>query len=161
MNKLYLDIETTGLNRENHEVTVVGAYDGEETYQLVKDRDLTKENLERLFERTDSLVTFNGKRFDVPFLKHHYGVPNGIKHIDLMYKAWELNWYGGLKAVEKKIGITRGSGVTDGKKAIELWKRYKKEDCLTSLKKLLLYNREDVENLKIVEDKVLKELGGR
>lgn len=159
MKKFYLDIETTGLSKERHEVTVVGAYDGEETYQLVKDRDLNEENLNKLLETADQIVTFNGKRFDLPFLEHHYGLPESIEHLDLMYKAWELNWYGGLKAIEKKLGIGRESGVSDGRKAVELWKKYKKERCLTSLKKLLLYNREDVENLKIIEKKMAKARG--
>lgn len=151
MDKLYLDIETTGLSKEDHKVTVVGAYDGEEVYQLIKDKSLCQENIENLLERANKVVTFNGKRFDIPFLKHNYEVSCEFQHKDLMYLGWKLDWYGGLKKIEKKLGITRGSGVDDGKEAVRLWKKYKEKDHNKSLKKLLKYNREDVVNLAEIE----------
>ncbi len=154
MNKLYLDIETTGLDRENHKVTVVGAYDGDEVYQLIRDKDLCQENIRNLLEEANEVVTFNGKRFDIPFLEHNYEVSCEFKHKDLMYLGWKLDWYGGLKKIEKKLGIDRGSGVTDGKEAVKLWKKYKERNHNESLKKLLKYNREDVINLTKIEKKM-------
>lgn len=154
MDKLYLDIETTGLSKEDHEVTVVGAYDGEEVYQLVKDKSLCQENIESLLERTNEVVTFNGKRFDIPFLEHNYKVSCEFQHKDLMYLGWKLDWYGGLKKIERKLGIDRESGVNDGKKAVRLWKKYKERDHNKSLKKLLKYNREDVVNLAKIEEEM-------
>lgn len=154
MEKLYLDIETTGLSKENHEVTVFGAYDGSEVYQLIKGKSLREDNVRDLLSRAEKIVTFNGKRFDIPFLNHHFNIPKSFEHKDLMYLGWDLGLKGGLKKIEKKMGISRGSGVEDGSQAVRLWKRYKQEGCNESLKKLLKYNREDVVNLAKIEEEM-------
>lgn len=154
MDKLYLDIETTGLSKKEHKVTVVGAYDGEEVYQLVEGRDLNFSNLSDILERCQELVTFNGKRFDIPFIEHNYDINADFNHKDLMYLGWEIGWKGGLKKIEKELDIERSSGIESGSKAISLWKKYKGEGCVKSLKKLLKYNREDVVNLEKVEEEM-------
>lgn len=156
--KLYLDIETTGLSKEKHKITVIGAYDGEEVYQLINGKSLTEDNLNKLLTRANEVVTFNGKRFDIPFLQHHYSICSDFEHKDLMYLGWKLNWYGGLKKIEKKLGINRDSGVDNGRKAVELWKKYKSKDHNKSLKKLLQYNKEDVINLVKVEKEMERRL---
>ncbi len=151
MEKLYLDIETTGLSRKRHEVTVVGAYDGNKVYQLIKGENLCEKNLCELLEDADKIVTYNGKRFDIPFLKHNYNIEINGSHKDLMYLGWKVGLKGGLKKIEKEIGIGRESGVCGGSEAVRLWKKYKKEGCKESLRKLLVYNREDIVNLVQVE----------
>ncbi len=158
MSKLYLDIETTGLSRERNEVTVVGAYDGDKVYQLVKGRNLSHKSIEDLLCLAEEIVTYNGKRFDIPFLEHNYDLNIDIDHRDLMYLGWKCDLKGGLKAIEKKLGIGRDSGVCGGSEAVRLWKRYKNKDCRESLRKLLMYNREDVVNLVEVEKVILKRL---
>ncbi len=71
-----------------------------------------------------------------------------------MYECWRQNLYGGLKKVEKHLGITRDSLGIDGWEAMRLWERYNKNDDLQALKTLLDYNRDDVINLPILEEKL-------
>ncbi len=158
MKKLYLDIETTGLSKQRHDVTVVGAYDREKVYQLVKGRNLCEENLCELIENADCIVTYNGKRFDVPFLKEKYDIELNGNHKDLMYLGWKVGLKGGLKKIEKEIGVGRDSGVCGGSEAVRLWKKYQRKGCKESLRKLLMYNREDVVNLVKVERTIEKKL---
>lgn len=91
----YLDLETTGL--AGVPLFLVGVMtleeDGFWLHQYVA-RDYTEEapllrRLERDLERTDILVTFNGKTFDIPFLKDRYTyhlLPwrPSWKHLDLL-----------------------------------------------------------------------------
>src|SRR4051812_30950529 len=63
---LFLDIETTGLSRYYDELTLVG-YMLEGRYSVHIKGDDPAPLLEAL-ETADSLVTFNGTLFDVPFL---------------------------------------------------------------------------------------------
>ncbi len=158
MEKLYLDIETTGLSKERNKVTVVGAYDGNRVYQLVKGRNLNQKAVEELLDKAERIVTYNGKRFDIPFLEHNYNLEVDIDHKDLMYLGWKCDLKGGLKVIEKEIGIGRDSGVCGGSEAVRLWKKYKQNNCSKSLRKLLMYNREDVVNLVDVEKAIVKRL---
>jgi uncharacterized protein YprB with RNaseH-like and TPR domain len=73
-----------------------------------------------------------------------------------MYDCWASNLYGGLKAVEKQLGITRKSDGMDGNDAIALWEDYITNNNKQALKILLEYNREDVQNLTILRKKLTK-----
>src|SRR6266480_5893809 len=64
---LYLDIETTGWSLGRHAVTVVGVYDGRRKRSFVQGENL--EALPAAVRRAKLLVTFNGSRFDLPFLR--------------------------------------------------------------------------------------------
>ena len=154
MKKLYVDIETTGLSKYYHDITVIGAFDGKEVTQLVQGINLTGEDVENLFCGAKEIVTYNGSRFDMPFIKHKFPeLEFECRHNDLMYEAWRKNLYGGLKFVEKQLGIERESELR-GIDAVRLWKAYK-TGKLNALNELLDYNKEDVVNLKKVE-KILK-----
>ena len=158
MSKLYLDIETTGLSKEKNKVTVVGAYDGEKVYQLVRGKNLSQSNLKELLDLEEKIVTYNGKRFDIPFLEQNYEIEVNGNHKDLMYLGWKCGLKGGLKKIEKKIGIGRDSGVCGGSEAVRLWKKYRKEGEKEALQSLLMYNKEDVVNLVEVEKAIERRL---
>ena len=104
----YLDIETTGLSPRHSEITVVGIHicSGTETQfiQLVGDAINADCILEAL-ERVQIIYTYNGSRFDLPFIYYRLGINLAelFPHRDLMYDCWENNLYGGLKKVEKQI----------------------------------------------------------
>lgn len=155
--KQYIDIETTGLSRERNSVTVVGIYTGDEVIQFVNGIDLTEDNLNDVIKKAKDMVTFNGKRFDIPFLAHKF--PNidfkSAEHHDLMYTCRKHNLTGGLKKIENMLGISRDSGISDGREAVRLWRRYQR-GCNNSLNKLLEYNKEDIVNLYHIE-KILEE----
>ena len=157
--KQYLDIETTGLSKYRNSVTVIGIYNGEEVIQLVEGIDLTEDSLSDMIKNTKEIVTFNGKRFDIPFLAHKYPNINfsNLEHHDLMYSCWKHGWKGGQKAIEIMLNLSRDSGITNGLEAVKLWKRYQ-HGCENSLKKLLEYNKEDIVNLYHIE-KALEEKG--
>lgn len=151
----YLDIETTGLKPGYAEITVVGVYienkSGTRIVQLVGDEIQTEKLLE-LFKDIRYLFTYNGSRFDLPFIYSKFGIDleRYCSHIDLMYICWQNNLYGGFKEVEKKLGIRRELTHIDGKEAVILWYKYINNRDEAALKILLKYNKEDLINLRIL-----------
>lgn len=98
---LVLDIETTGLDPEKHEVTVVCTEDfntgQKKTYNFARlemDDDIGRNALLRMlildFDEAQYLCAFNGIRFDLPFLKRALDIPSEIvtawvlKTVDLL-----------------------------------------------------------------------------
>jgi uncharacterized protein YprB with RNaseH-like and TPR domain len=154
----YLDIETTGLNPRNEDLTVIGLHidDGSHSViQLVGDEICSSKLLDALKSIT-KLYTYNGARFDLPFIREKLGldVREHCHHKDLMYECWKKNLYGGLKAVERTLGINRNLTDVDGWIAIQLWFDYQDNGNTGSLNTLLEYNKEDVLNLKALRHKL-------
>ena len=142
----YLDIETTGLGAQEAMVTVIGLYDGERPQVYVHGR-----NLEQFVTDIDAftlLVTYNGKQFDLPFLRAKLGIPLNQAHIDLRYPLAALGYKGGLKKIEQLMGLERPGLVSrlDGWCAVVLW-RYHERGESGALETLLHYNLEDVVHL--------------
>ena len=71
-----------------------------------------------------------------------------------MYDCWRNNLRGGLKSVEYQLGIDRDSVGIDGLEAVRLWWRYVEMFDLDALNILLKYNKEDVQNLKVLKEKL-------
>lgn len=153
----YLDIETTGLSLFSADVTVIGvSRDSDKgVIQLVGD-DISSSRLVDMLEGIGILYTYNGARFDLPFIREKLGVDlmERCEHRDLMYSCWKRNLYGGLKAVERQLGIRRKFPDIDGWVAVRLWMEYRYNGDIGSLEKLLQYNREDVLNLRILRQKL-------
>jgi hypothetical protein len=153
----YLDIETTGLSPFTEDITVIGLYrqNDRDVIQLIGE-DISPLEVIRILKGTETLYTYNGSRFDLPFIREKLGINLNeyCEHKDLMYACWKKNLYGGLKAVEQKLGIKRKLMDVDGWIAVQLWKNYKNYGDEESLKKLLQYNREDVLNLKTLHKKL-------
>lgn len=147
----YLDIETTGVSWYNP-VTVVGVLDAAtgKVTQLVRERDLDGDAVRDLLARFDLLVTFNGAGFDLPVLETNFpgSVPR-VPHLDLRPALGRLGLTGGLKSIERQLGMARPQGVEglDGAAAVTLWSRYFSASDGNALDRLLAYNREDVVNL--------------
>lgn len=156
----YLDIETTGLSFTYDGVTVIGIYicNGEtsEVTQLVG-KDITAQSILEALEGVSIIYTYNGSRFDLPFINSVLGInlAQMFTHHDLMYNCWTSNLYGGLKAVERQLGIERRVKDVNGYEAVRLWWRYIESFDLDALNKLLEYNKEDVVNLKTLKAKLL------
>lgn len=152
----YVDIETTGLSKYTDEITMIGIYDGEIAKSYVSGQDL-EEGYEKLKE-FDIIVTFNGKTFDMPFIEYKSQIKYDKIHLDLRFMLKELGLAGGLKKIEIALGITRDDEVqgVDGFEAVRLWRKYKKGDE-DALRKLLIYNKEDIVNLKFLLEYYLKE----
>lgn len=156
----YLDIETTGLSAFSDDITVIGIYlsRGEETecVQLVGG-DINRHTLLEILDGVDIIYTYNGHRFDLPFINKRLGVnlEEIFKHRDLMFDCWRCNLRGGFKAVERQLGIPRELVEVDGRVAIRLWWRYVETFDLEALDTLLAYNREDIVNLKELKDRLI------
>ncbi len=153
----FFDIETTGLDHHRNDVTTVSFHCGGETTTLVRGRDLTVEALEAQFEAADLLVSFNGKRFDVPFLEQSFDLSITSPHVDLMYPCRRLGLTGGLKRVESAVGLDRDRPDISGRDAVRLWREYERGDD-DALDTLVAYNREDTVNLQTLMDTVADRL---
>lgn len=153
----YLDIETTGLSWLYADITVVGIYlvngSNSKLMQLVG-REVTRDNLIKNLEDVRTIYTYNGSRFDVPFINGSLGVDleTVADHHDLMYDCWRLNLFGGFKAVEQQLGIPRQLKGVTGSDAVVLWQKYQNYNDQNSLVTLLQYNKEDVMNLKVLRE---------
>ena len=124
-------------------------------------KDITADSLLETLEGVKIIHTYNGSRFDLPFIYGCMGIDlNQIfPHRDLMFDCWKNNLYGGLKAVERQLGIERRLKDMNGWEAIKLWWKYVDSFDLEALNKLLEYNREDVVNLKTLKAKLLDIFG--
>jgi uncharacterized protein YprB with RNaseH-like and TPR domain len=156
----YLDIETTGLTPSGCEITVIGIHvcRGEETdfVQLVG-RDVTAAEIMAALRDVDILYTYNGSRFDLPFIHARLGINLAelFPHRDLMYDCWRKNLYGGLKGVERQLGLKRRLPDMNGWEAVRLWWKYVDSFDLEALNTLCEYNKEDVVNLKTLKEILL------
>ena len=54
-----------------------------------------------------TVVTYNGKSFDVPFIERFFRIKMHHMHIDLMYVLRSLGYKGGLKSCERQLGLER------------------------------------------------------
>ena len=156
----YLDIETTGLSPSDCMVTVVGIYicngDGAKVTQLVG-KDITAHSVLEAIDGVDKIYTYNGSRFDLPFIYSQLGInlEETFTHHDLMYDCWNRSLYGGFKGVERQLGIERKLTEVNGYEAVRLWWRYVNDYDQAALNTLLEYNKEDVVNLRILKERLL------
>ncbi len=150
----YLDIETTGLSPDACPITVIGIHlcrgEGEEFVQLVGD-GVTSDALLSALSGVDIIYTFNGERFDLPYIRTRLGVDlvaEGFEHCDLMHHCHRKGLRGGLKKIEVLLGIRRKLPGVNGYHAVRLWWRYVNDYDEAALAVLLEYNKEDTQNLK-------------
>ena len=157
--RAYLDIETTGLSRNLPQLTVIGiAFEKGRTVDVTQiiGQNITERRLLKALKNVDEIYTYNGSRFDLPFIKTKLGtdLKKLFKHTDLMYGCWKKDLKGGLKVVERKLNIKRKLTEVDGYLAVILWWRYKNNQNTHALKTLLEYNKEDVVNLITLRKKL-------
>jgi uncharacterized protein YprB with RNaseH-like and TPR domain len=157
--RAYLDIETNGLSRYDCDLTVIGVglEKGRkiEVIQLIED-DLYEQRLLEVLGGVNEIYSYNGSRFDLLFIeaKLRLDLKQCFKHTDLMYDCWRHNLKGGLKVVERKLGIVRKLKDVDGYVAVQLWWGYVNNGNQQALKNLLKYNEEDVVNLRVLRRKL-------
>jgi uncharacterized protein YprB with RNaseH-like and TPR domain len=156
---VYLDIETDG-GQSGESVTMVGLYDGADFTCLVKGVDL--DEFPSVISRYGMIVTFFGSGFDIPMLRRAFPRARlDHLHVDLCHTLKRVGYRGGLKKIEKQLGIARGA-TTDGLSgwdAVRLWREYQSgRDA--SLETLIEYNREDVVNLERLAEVAYDRLRG-
>jgi hypothetical protein len=142
----FIDIETTGLSCEFDKVTVVGLYAGHEFRSFVRGKNLR--DFPGAVAHFPLIVSFNGAQFDVPFLRATFPSFRPRAHIDLRFPLRRLGYSGGLKEIERAVGLVRPRGIreVDGFEAVQLWRQHEQGDR-QALERLLEYNRHDVMNL--------------
>ncbi|MCK5615345.1 ribonuclease H-like domain-containing protein [Candidatus Pacearchaeota archaeon] len=157
--RAYLDIETTGFSRHNCDLTVIGvALENGKSCDVVQliEKELSKKRLLDVLKGVDEIYSYNGSRFDLPFIetKLRVDLKQCFEHTDLMYDCWRQNLKGGLKVVEQLLGINRKLKDVDGYMAVQLWYDYVNNNHKKSLQTLLAYNEEDVVNLRVLRRKL-------
>ena len=151
----YLDIETTGFLGGHSYPTVVGIavdFPGDWSCDQLVGDEITAHAILHILEGVTTIFTFNGSGFDLPFLAWKPGVDlrQRFEHHDLMRSSRRAGLKGGLKAIEKALGIPRRLPDMGGYDAVRLWREYRLADSTPALDMLLEYNREDVENLRVL-----------
>ena len=157
-NCVFLDIETTGLSTHYDNITVVGWSLGDKYSALIDPRSI--EDLKVDIGEHPIVVTFNGSRFDLPFLTKCFKADwSNVYHIDLRYLTRRVGLKGGQKKIESQIGLNRPSELQeiDGAEAVSLWFDYKEGD-LNALKQLVRYNHADIEGMKTLFEEAVQRL---
>lgn len=157
--RAYLDIETTRLSRCDCDLTVIGiGLERGRRMQVVQlfEDGLYEQRVLNVLGGVDVIYSYNGSRFDLPFIEAKLGLDlkQCFNHTDLMYDCWRRNLKGGLKAVERALGIVRRLQNVDGFVAVQLWWDYVHNNNRKALKTLLDYNREDVVNLHVLRTRL-------
>ena len=151
-----VDIETTGLTPGYDQITVIGLADTTGARAFVAGKPQPgDETLAKFLEAIRAyrlIVTFNGAQFDVPFIEKHFRDANfrcEMPHLDLIWPARSIGLNGGLKDMEKQVGILRSAEIKDmrGIEAIQYWGQWKNGD-VAAYKKLITYCKADCINLQ-------------
>lgn len=155
----FLDIETNGVSGVDSDITLIGIYSNATYRCFINGRNL--ETFEDEIIKYDLIITFNGGIFDLPVINRYFRTRyfKHIAHIDMRFvcngfcDTRENCFKGGLKAIERKIGLYRPPSIRDlnGYDAVKLWQRYQngEEYCLNTL---IEYNKYDVLNLAKLSD---------
>ncbi|MBT4805601.1 hypothetical protein HON71_05510 [Candidatus Woesearchaeota archaeon] len=140
----YLDIEVDSLGK----VILVGISDYYNSNYFVKGVNLSKGEIERELSKYKLIVTFNGGAFDLPKLRKQMDVVVKVAHLDLKQLCVNLELVGGLKEVEKRLGLGRPAHLYGN--PVDLWKAFHASGDREYLDLLIAYNGEDIENLKSI-----------
>ena len=149
---LFLDVETTGLSLYYDKITLIGTFDSDKIRYFIRDNNM--DEFPDHLRNYPVIVTFNGKLFDIPFIKKQF--PQIVippLHIDLRYLLRSIGIGGPLKKIESQLNISRPAELREitGREAVVLWNRFLNGDD-QAMEKLLTYNSYDTVNLQTVLD---------
>jgi len=144
---VYLDIETTGLDRYFNRITTIALYDGKSISTYVRGQNL--DDFIEDIQKYKVIISYNGISFDIPFIENYLKIRLDHAHIDLRYILYSLGFKGGLKGCERQLGMDRGDlKDIDGFFAVLLWDEYQRTGDRKALETLLAYNIQDTINLE-------------
>jgi len=156
----FLDIETTGLDIGS-DVTVVGLFLRGNYTPFIRGVSLSAQALWRALRPARILVTFNGGSFDLPMLRAAFpSLCLDLPHIDLRHLAPRAGIRGGLKKVERLLGIRRADEIKMlcSHDAAYLWRIWERKQSANALRLLIDYNRADCVNLQKLGDVVCRRM---
>ncbi len=157
-NTLFLDIETTGLSWYYDKITVIG-WSLNDEYDFVVAEDNT-DKFFSILQKAKVVVTFNGSRFDLPFLRHVFpDLKLPSVHVDLRFLARRTGLTGGQKYIESQLDFQRPDDLQEihGESAPLLWYKYRLGD-VNSFVQLIRYNHADIRGMQYLFDKVVEKL---
>ena len=140
------------------QIIVVTVFDRFECKTLVRNVNLDKKQLEKALDGCGMLITYNGSAFDLPKLREQLAVELNVPHIDLKPLCQRLGLMGGLKDVEKQLGIERPVHLRGH--AVDAWKALWASGDKEWLDLLIQYNEEDTVNLYRVVEKCMAWISG-
>ncbi len=162
---LFLDIETTGLSPKNSDIYLIGTgYFQNHTWRVAQffaEDDLQEKEVlisfSKLCKDFKYVVTFNGNRFDIPFLQNKYEKYEinspfmALTSFDLYRQIAPYKSFLGLpdckqKTIELSLGIDREDEY-DGGKLIPIYQEYVESKDSEKLRLLLLHNSDDVKGM--------------
>ena len=162
---LFLDIETTGLSPKTADIYLIGTgYFQNHTWricQLFAESDQQEKEVLTSFSRLCKdfkyVVTFNGNRFDIPFLQNKYekyeleSPFTVLTSFDLYKQIAPYKSFLGLsdckqKTIELYLGIYREDKY-DGGKLIPIYQDYVQSKDSEKLRLLRLHNADDVRGM--------------
>lgn len=135
----YLDIETDGLSRDC-QITVISCWNGHDLRLFVNGENL--DDFPDYLLTIPFLVTFNGSTFDLPIIRNAFNLPDlPVPHVDMRWVCHRCSLTGGLKPIEKQLGIRRPPDVvgTDGNDAVILWRLWQRQHRADARALLLRY----------------------
>lgn len=165
-NDVFLDIETTGLSPRNASIYLIGLGFVDRDNSTIKvtqyfaetssDEESMLQSFLEDYEPDDRIITFNGKMFDLPFLRDRikkYNIKDKIDYenqFDLLqaYRPYrKLFSLGGMRQVmlQELLNLPR-EDVYNGGELIEVY-QHLLQNHMEGLDGLLLHNREDVEGM--------------
>ena len=162
---VFFDIETTGFKAEYSQIYLIGAArharNGWTLMQWMTEKPSEEAGLLRVFSAFlkpyDTIIHFNGKRFDIPYLEEkyrQYGIPSpleGLRSIDIYQDVKGLRSLLRLEhlnqtSLEHFLGLQREDRY-DGGRLIPVYHEYCKCGRENLMQLLLLHNREDVQGM--------------
>lgn len=150
----FFDIETSGLEAGSL-VTLVCCFHGGRPLRF-----LANENLDDFLDLLDEvklLVSFNGASFDVPRVLDRFHIPElPCAHVDLRWLCHRAGWKGGLKKIERELGLRRPADLEGlgGAEAVWLWQAWSEKGDERARRTLERYCSADTVMLKLLAAKL-------
>lgn len=146
----FFDIETSGLEADSIVTLVCCFHEGRPL------RFFANDNLDEfldLLEQVKLLVSFNGASFDVPRVLGRFHIPElPCAHIDLRWLCHHAGWRGGLKKIERELGLRRPADLEGlgGAEAVWLWQAWQARGDVQAKRTLERYCSADTVMLQML-----------
>jgi len=155
----FFDIETSGLEADSI-VTLVCCFHGGRPLRFLADENL--DDFLDLLEQVRLLVSFNGASFDVPRVLARFHIPDlPCPHVDLRWLCHRAGWRGGLKKIERALGLRRPADLEGlgGAEAVWLWQAWSERRDEKARRTLERYCSADTVMLRLLAGRLCERLG--